>query len=453
VKLATLLARAAVPLVLGLAVLLNGAPLSAQPLDNWTAAIKAKHGGGTIRALAIPHPSSEAMRAMSADFEKATGIKVVWEMVGSSDIVPKQMLAHTARDTAYDVYMVRGTSLAEYDAKGVLTDLRPLLRDSALTPAGYDYEDLAKAFREGLGEHGQKVLGIPVAGESFFISYRKDLFEKYGKKPPETFDELLELARFFQNKEPGLYGISMRAETGRTFALTWDLFTPAFGGAILDQKTWDVKITTPETLASLKYLLALLQNAPPDIETYTWDAAVSAFAAGKTAMWFDATSLQPWIVDATKSRVVGKVAYAPPPSGPQGRFGPVGGWSLGIPAVAKNKEASWAFIAWMTARQNAKDMVAKGGVASRLSVLDDPAFVAKDPSMAAALKGSLDAASNLLAIGRRWVPATAEATRIHRVAGTHGGNALLKKMTPEQAVAAAVPELTEISEKIKKSPQ
>ena len=71
--------------------------------------------------------------------------------------------------------------------------------------------------------------------------------------------------------------------------------------------------------------------------------------------------------------------------------------------------------------------------------------------MANALKGSLDAASNLIAAGRRWVPATAEATRIHRVAGNYGGQALLKKMTPEAAVAAAVPELREISEKIKKS--
>jgi multiple sugar transport system substrate-binding protein len=438
-------------MIFSLVMLLSAGTLSAQPLERWTAAVKAKHNGTVLRVLALPHPSSEAMRAMAPEFEKATGIKLQWEMVGSGDIVPKQMLAHTAKDAAYDVYMVRGVSLAEYDAKGVLADLGPFVRDAARTPPDYDYQDVSKAFRDGLGEHAGKILGIPVAGESFFVSYRKDLFDKYGKRPPETFDDLLELARFFQNKEPGLYGISMRAETGRTFALAWDLFTPAFGGAILDQQTWEVKINTPETLASLKYFLALLANAPPDIETYSWDAAVSAFAAGKTAMWFDATSLQPWIIDPSKSKVVGKVAYAPPPRGAKGRFGPVGGWSLGIPAIAKNKEASWAFIAWMTAKANAKEMVARGGVPSRLSVLNDPAFVAKDPSLAAALKGSLEAASNLIAAGRRWVPATAEATRIHRVAGNYGGQALLKKMTPEAAVAAAVPELREISEKIKQS--
>jgi multiple sugar transport system substrate-binding protein len=439
--------------VVGLTGLMSCGPLSAQSLDAWGAAIKTKHDGTTIRALAIPHPASDAMRAMTPAFEKATGIKVVWEIVGTSDIVPKQMLAQTARDAAYDVYMVRGVSLAEYDAKHVLVDLGPYLRDPSLTPAGYDYDDISAAFRQGLGEYKDKILGIPVAGESFFVSYRKDLFEKYGKSPPDTLDDLLALAKFFQNREPGLYGISMRAETGRTFALAWELFTPAFGGAILDQQTWDVKISTPETLASLKYILALLENAPPDIETYTWDAAVSAFAAGKTAMWFDATSLQPWIVDAAKSKVVGKVAYAPPPRGPKGRFGPVGGWSLGIPAAAKNKEASWAFVAWMTAKANAMETVARGGVPSRLSVVDDPKFVANDPSMATALKGSLEAAANLIAINRRWVPATSEATRIHRVAGNYGGQALLKKLTPEAAVAAAVPELQEISDKIKKSPQ
>ncbi len=427
------------------------AAASAQGTDAWARDVKTKYGGTSIRVLGIPHPSSDAMRAMSAEFEKATGISVSWEMVGSGDIMPKQLLAQTAGDTSYDVYMVKGTALAEYDAKRVLVDLAPYVRDRAKTPPGYDYDDLAPAYRKGIGEDKGKILGIPVAGESFFVAYRKDLFAKYGKSPPDTFDDLLALAQFFQGKEPGLYGISMRAETGRTFALAWDLFTPGFGGAILDEKTWDVKIDSPETLASLKYFLALLHSAPPDIATYSWDAAVTAFAAGRTAMWFDATSLQPWVVDPSKSKVVGKVAYAPPPKGPKGRYGPVGGWSLGIPSVAKNKDAAWAFIAWMTSKAKAMEMVEHGGVPSRTSVLDDPKFVARDPSMATALKGSLDAADNLLAIGRHWVPATPEATRIDRVAGEYGGQALLGKLTPEAAVAAAVPELKQISDKIKKT--
>jgi multiple sugar transport system substrate-binding protein len=415
----------------------------------WDRAMRAKHAGTELRVLAISHPATDAMRAMAPEFERATGAKVVWEVIGSSEIMAKQALAQTARDNSYDVYMVRGVSLAEYDAKKMLTDLGPYLKNAELTPAGYDFEDIHPAYRDGLGVYNGKVVAIPIAGETFFVAYRKDLFDKYGKTAPNTTDELLATARFFQNKEPGLYGIAMRAETGRTLALSWDLFTPAFGGAVIDQKTWDVKINTPETLASLKYLIALLENAPPDIETFSWDAAASAFAGGKTAMWFDATSLQPWLVDPTKSKVVGKVAYAPPPQGPKGRYGPVGGWSLGLPAGAKNKEAGWSFIAWMTSKARAKENAARGGVPSRVSLLADPEFVARDPSFARAMKESLDAASNLLAIGRRWVPPTSEATKIHQVAGHYAGQALMKKMTPEAAVAAAVPELEQISLKIK----
>jgi multiple sugar transport system substrate-binding protein len=419
--------------------------------SDWESAIKSKQNGVEIRVLAISHPASDAMKVMTPDFEKATGIKVTWEVVGAGEIMSKQLLAQTARDSSYDVYMVRGTALAEYDAKKMLTDLREQLADKAATAPDYDVDDIHVAYRNGLGVMNGRTIGIPIAGETFFVSYRKDLFEKYGKSPPQTMEELLETARFFQNKEPGLYGISMRAETGRTLALSWDLFTPAFGGAILDQKTWDVKVNTPQTLASLKYLLALLQNAPPDIETYTWDAAISAFAAGKTAMWFDATSLQPWLVDPTKSKIVGKVGYAPPPKGIEGRFGPVGGWSLGLPSNSKKKDAGWAFVSWMTSKAKAKEMLAKGGVPSRTSVLKDPDFVKQDPDLAKALKESLDAAGNLLAIGRNWVPATPESTKIHQVAGYYAGQALLKKMTPEAALAAAVPELEQISVRIKAS--
>ena len=418
----------------------------------WEKAVKAKSGGTEIRILAISHPATDAMRALAPQFEQATGIKVAWEVVGSSEIMAKQALAQTARDSSYDVYMVRGVSLAEYDAKKMLTELGPYLGNAAQTPAGYDFEDIHPAYRNGLGLYNNKVLAVPIAGESFFVAYRKDLFDKYGRTPPNTTDELLATAKFFQNKEPGLSGIAMRAETGRTLALSWDLFTPMFGGAILDQKSWDVKVTTPETLASLKYLLALLENAPPDIETYSWDAAASAFASGKTAMWFDATSLQPWLVDPSKSKVVGKVAYVPPPQGPKGRFAPVGGWSLGLPANGKNKDAGWAYIVWMTSKAHARENAAHGGVPSRVSLMTDPAFVAKDPSFAKAMKESLDASSNLLAIGRRWVPATSEATKIHQVAGHYAGQALLKKMTPEAALAAAAPELEQISVKIKKAP-
>ena len=242
----------------------------------------------------------------------------------------------------------------------------------------------------------------------------------------------------------------MRAETGRTFALAWDLFTSGFGGAIIDQRTWEVKVNTPETLDSLKYFLELLQYAPPDIETFSWNAAISAFASGKTAMWYDATSLQPWIDDPKKSKVVGKVAYAPPPRAPKGRFGPVGGWDLSVPSLAKNKEA-------VVGLHSLDDLKSQGQGIDRCGrrsgeVFDSqtiPITSPRIPNMVKALKEALKASGNLISIGQRWVPATPEGKKIHTIAGYYGGQALLKKMTPEEAVKAAELELLELSKKIK----
>lgn len=417
--------------------------------SQWADSIKAQMGGATIRVLGISHPASDAMKAMTPEFEQATGIKVEWEIVGSGEIMSKQFLAQTAGQSSYDVHMVKGTALAEYDSKKVLVDLKERLAAIGQELPDYDFDDIHVAYRSGLGVVNDKTIAVPIAGETFFISYRKDLFEKYGRTPPKTMDELLDTAKFFHEKEAGLYGISMRAETGRTLALTWSLFNPAFGGAILDQKTWDVKIDTPPTIRSLDYLLELLSYAPPDIETYSWDAAVSAYASGKTAMWFDATSLQSWLIDPEKSKVVGKLGYIAPPAGPEGRFGPVGGWSLGLPSTSKQQDAGWAFIVWMTSKAKAMESFQKGGVPSRLSILQDQAFAGADPEFAQALQDSLDAAGNLLATGRRWIPATPEATKIDKVAGYWAGQALLKQMSVEEAVKAAVPELEEISQTIK----
>jgi multiple sugar transport system substrate-binding protein len=412
-------------------------------LKQWGAQVKAKLGGTTLVVSGIPHPSTEAFQAMTADFTELTGIKVEWDLIETGRVQSKQFLEHTAKTGRYDVYMYKGTSVVEYFAKGILQPLLPYVKGD-LTPKGYAYEDLLPAAREALGTAGGTVLGIPTASESFFLAYRKDLFQKYGKQAPDTTEQLLELARFFKDKEPGLAGIVMRAQTGRTLALAWSLLTHQFCGSMVDQKTWDVTLEKPETVRSLKYLLDLLKAGPMGIENYTWEEATSTFMAGKAAIWFEATALQPWLEDPKKSTIVGKIGYAPPPKGPCGRFGAIAGWAMGIPVHAPHKDAAWAFIAYMTGKDMAPIYAAEGGVISRVSSLDDPKYVAYNPDFVRALKAAYEAAAALTAQGEKWVPPTDVATRIHERVGAHAGQALLGKVTPEEAVKAAAKEVRDI---------
>ncbi len=415
---------------------------STQSLQDWASKIKAECGGTTITVAFASHPSTEAFKRMTPEFERLTGIKVNWDVMEETYLKNKQLMDFTGSSRLYDVLMVDGFWMSEYAPKKVVAPLKPFL-EGASTPGWFDYDDIVPAYRNGIGAYKGVVYGIPTAGETRFVGYRKDLFDKYGKTPPKTMAEMLELARFFNGKEPGLYGIAMRAQRGIHFASGWMTLMYNFGGGFLDQETWKPTMTDPKTVESLKFFVDLLKNAPPDVTTYTHEEAVSAFMAGKTAMWFDATALVPWITDPSKSKVHNKVGFVPPPTGPGGEAGALAGWNMSIAANSRHKDAAWAFIVYMTSRLKAKDYVMNGGVPTRTSVYEDPELVAKNPSYPVQLK-ALAAADALVSRGVAWIPPTPKLGKVLDRVGYYGNRALMGEISPEEACQKAQAELEDI---------
>lgn len=406
--------------------------------DPWVNAVKKNYGGVTITVAGTGHTSTDAMRAMEKDFTKATGIKVRWDIMEEGLLRQKLLLEHQSKTGTYDVLMIDAFNLAEYSPSGVAASLKPFIDNASLTPSWYDYDDISSAFRNGVGAYKGTIYGIPIDGETRFLGYRTDLFKKYGKQPPKTLDEMLQLAKFFNGKEPGLYGIAMRAQRGIHFASGWMTLMYSLGGDFLDQKTWKPLCNSPGTVSSLKYYVELLKNAPPDVGVYTHEEAISAFMAGKTAMWLDATAIAPWILDPSKSKVSDKVAFVPAPSGPAGDFSALAGWSLGISSDVskKQQEAAWAFVVWMTGKKNARTYVLGGGTPVRQSLLKDPDVLKAHPYLPVMLK-SLNAADNLVKTGRTWIPANPKAIKVLEVGGEFGSRVLAGELTAEQAMDQA----------------
>ena len=139
---------------------------------------------------------------------------------------------------------------------------------------------------------------------------------------------------------------------------------------------------------------------------YTHEEATSAFESGKTAMWYDATALVPWLEDPKRSQVVGKVGYARDRRALPAAAAcwPAGTWR--ISPDSKNKECAWAFIMYMTSKENAKTYVANGGVPGRTSSLKDPEFQAKNPSAEAQLAGVCARPTRSSNAGLHWIPPT-----------------------------------------------
>ena len=228
------------------------------------------------------------------------------------------------------------------------------------------------------GSSNSTALVVPTPVKAEIGQIKKEVFDDLERlvSPPKTMAEFLALAKFFNGKEKGLYGVSMRAQRGIHFASGWMSLMYNFGGGFLDQSTIGKKkvvvtANSPKTVESLKFYVDLLKCAPPDVGTYTHEEALGAFMAGKTAMWLDATALANQITNPESSTVADKVAFVSTPTGPAGDGAALAGWNLGISKKSKNKDQAWDFIAFMASKEKSVEYVKNGGVATRSSCFEN----------------------------------------------------------------------------------
>ncbi len=409
-------------------------PADVESLESWGNWAKEQYGGTKIVVSMASHPSTEAFQAMADEFTDLTGIQVEWDVVEQTYLKNKQLLDFQGVHS-YDVFMVDSFWNAEYGAKNVVQPIDSFLNDPQKTPKWYEKEDLIPAYCD-LGKYQDQTIGIPIAGETRFLAYRTDLFEKYEKEPPKTMDEFLELARFFNGKEEGLYGVALRAQRGVHFASGWLTTMYAFCDGMMDQETLEPKIDDEGVVKSLEWYLDMLECAPPDVSTYTHEEALGAFMSGKTAMWLDATAIAPAITDPEQSKIYDKVAFAAPPDGPAGESAALADWNISIPSGAKNPDAAWAFIMYMTSQEKSLEYVKNGGAATRYSVYENEELIQENPSYPAQLE-ALEKANGLIERGLQWTPPHEQINQMLDIMGSYGSRAQAGEMTAQEACEKA----------------
>lgn len=420
---------------------ISGKPIS--DIQEWSSAMKETYEGETLSVSFSAHPSSEAIQSMSKEFEELTGVKVNWKLVEETQLKNDQMLDFTSKAGNYDVFMVDRFWLDEYYAKGVLIGLNDKINDESITPAWYDYTDIMPAYADGLTKIDDTYYAIPIVGETRFVGYRTDLFEKYGKQPPKTMDEMLELARFFNGREPDLYGIAMRAQKGIHCASGWMTVMYNFSDGFIDQKTGKSIMDDPKLLDSLNYFVSLLENAPPDVSTYTHEEAMGAFISGRTAMWLDATALVPVIQNPDSSKIYDKVNFVPTPEGPYGKSAALSGWGIGIPSTSKKADLAWQFIMYMTSKEKSLEYYDLGGSQVRKSIYEDDELNMNDPSLIIQIQ-ALDVANELVKRGLSWIPPHEKLGQILDITGVYANMAIIGDISTEEAINKAHKELEDL---------
>jgi len=400
-------------------------------VDTWGAEVKSQFEGTTLRLAVASHPSTEAFKKMNAKFEELTGITLEVDEMEEGALGQKLLLESTSAEPSYDIIMSYPEAMPTLAGSGYLEPLDSYIEDSSKTPVWYDYEDILQAYRDMMIFEGPHY-AIPFAGETVFLFYRQDLFDKYEYLVPTTMDELMEAAAFFDSKEEGLSGISMRTRVGWEFTYMWSVFIFPFGGEMLDPTMSEPGLDKPETIASLQYLIDIMEYAPTGVESFSFSEAWDAFMQGKTALMVEASAAAPEVENPDKSVVAGNVGYAPMPAGPAGAYSGVWGWGYGMPAGSPNKDAAYAYIMYMTSRAMQDEYIENGGIPSRSSYLEDPDKQAENPYFEATLN-TLDQAADLLEKGYGVVIPILEWSAFSDILGTEGGMALIGQKTAEEA--------------------
>lgn len=405
----------------------------------------AKYAGKTV-VFSIPaHPQYDAMMKLLPDFTKETGIKVEVDKLAMARLKEKQLLEMAKPSCDFDLGCYVVMWKGEYVAKDLIRPLEPFFKDPSLADPGYDMKDIVPIYLENLGlvggpkgylsGPGAKLYGIPYGAETSVLAYRRDIFAKHKLAPPETYDDFRKLLRVIKDKE-GIGALTSRGQAGHQVVHAWLLHLNPLGGSIFDDQ-WRPRFNDKAGVEALKFLQEVVATGPSGIPGYGQGESNTAFLQGQAAMYLDSTLLAGLVNDPGKSKVVGNVSWALHPKGVR-RASQSGGLGLAIPKNAKNPEAAFLLMQWLTSKAQDKAVTMAGGAPMRNSTLRDADAVRKYPEFITFVEA-------LRYSNPDWRPIIAVWDKINvQALGVGLSEALTGKKTAEQALDDLVPQVTAI---------
>jgi multiple sugar transport system substrate-binding protein len=220
---------------------------------------------------------------------------------------------------------------------------------------------------------GNQVYGVPQDIGPMVLTYRKDLFDKYGVKVPTTWDEYAEAAEQIREKDPEAYIASFAANQLEFFAAHAAQAGAAWWST--DGNAWKVGIDGESSLKTADFWQDLVERDLVKVEpllTPEWNAQVNN---GKILSWA-AAAWAPSVIYSVAPDTAGKWESAPLPQWTKGQAAVpfLGGSAYLVPAKSQHAKEAAAFAAWLGASEEGSKLLLgldlfPGGNAGRQATL------------------------------------------------------------------------------------
>lgn len=298
---------------------------------------------------------------------------------------------------AFDLCIFDSQSMSEFASQGHLVLLNELLKNSKKLSAA-DFAPSALRRYAEYPEDSGNIYALPINQDSMGLVYRQDLFadpkektafkQKYGYDlaPPETYDQLRDIAEFFTRPQQKLYGIALYgSEDYDACTSAFNNIFWSFGAELWDPKTGKVNgyLNSPQAKKALEFYKSLFAFAPPGAQHWYVPEVNKALKEGQVAL-----GLQ-WYyyfreLAAAVSNTTHQLSFSPLPGqkGADGkfrRFVMVGGQGVSISRYSNHKEEAWRFLEWFMSKEQQWKWVDGGGKTGISAILEDPKFLEAAP--------------------------------------------------------------------------
>jgi multiple sugar transport system substrate-binding protein len=337
---------------------------------------------------------ANALQELGKDFTAQTGIEMNYEFVPWTNFADRFLNELNSRGKLCDLLIGDSQWLglgAEYGHYVKLNDFFEAegIQMEEFLPAGvYNYATWPKGEAE--------YWALPAMGDAVGYVYRKDWFARPELQAaferefdreltvPETWDELLQVAKFFQGRKIDgreRYGIALYTERGSegiTMGITNALYS--WGVEYADpENPYEMEgfFDSPEAVEALQFYKELYQCCtPPGHSDAYMVANLDAYKSGQVAMQMNFFAFFPGIA---KDEDVGDVSgfFVNPSQNVEASV--LGGQGISVVSYSDNQEAALEYIKWFAQPEIQQRWWDLGGYSVHNSVLEAEGFEESTP--------------------------------------------------------------------------
>jgi multiple sugar transport system substrate-binding protein len=350
---------------------------------------------------------ANALAELSKDFTAESGVQMKFEFVPWTNFADRFLNELNSKGKLCDLMIGDsqwlGTSATNghYVKLNEFFDANGIAIDDFLPATVYNYSTWPKGEPE--------YWALPAMGDALAWIYRKDWFElpeiqeafqaEYGRalEVPKNWDELLDIAKFFQGREidgKTRYGAAIYTERGSegiTMGVTSALYP--WGFSYQDPAApyqMEGFVNSPESVAALEFYKELFECCTPPGHTDAYMTTnLDAYKSGQVAMQMNWFAFFPGILKDPNVGGDKSGFFVNPPQNVEASV--LGGQGISVVSYSDKQDLALEYIKWFAQPEVQKKWWSLGGYSCHTAVLEDPGFADTAPFAAQ----FLDAMSNV----------------------------------------------------------